>query len=63
MVPGGGKVIFWEQALFSLTLKFSSEEIFMLRNGKLIKISMLDVDIEQHRQFYEDILSSFQFSE
>lgn len=41
----------------------SAEEIFVLRNGKLIRISMLDVDIEEHQQFYENILSSFQFSE
>ena len=41
----------------------SSEEIYILRDGILIKISMLDVDIEENRDFYENILSTFQFSE
>lgn len=41
----------------------SSEEIYILRNGFLIRISMLDVDIEENRDFYENILSTFHFSE
>jgi hypothetical protein len=41
----------------------SSEEIYILKDGILIKISMLDVDIEEHRELYDNILSTFQFTE
>jgi hypothetical protein len=41
----------------------SSEEIYIIRDGILIRISMLDVDVEEHRELYENILSTFQFTE
>ena len=41
----------------------SLEEIYILRDGILIRISMLDIDFEDNRDFYENILSTFQFSE
>ncbi len=41
----------------------SSEEIYILKDGILIRISILDVDVEEHRELYEKILSTFQFSE
>ena len=42
---------------------FAAEEIFVIRNGKLITIRMLDVDVEEHRELYENILSTLRFSD
>ena len=42
---------------------YAAENIFVVKDGKLIQISMIDVDVEEHREFYESILSTFQFSE
>ena len=41
----------------------SWENIFVMNDGKLINISMNAVDVEGHREFYENILSTIQFSE
>ncbi len=41
----------------------SAENIFVVKDGKLIQISMINVDVEEQREFYELILSTFQFSE
>lgn len=41
----------------------SSEEIYILRDGRLIRISMLDVDIDIQRDLYEDILATFELIE
>ncbi len=41
----------------------SSETIFVMSDGKLISISMLSVDVEQHREFYDNVLATFRFSE
>jgi hypothetical protein len=38
---------------------FSTEYIFLLKDGKLFQINMIDVDPEEHREFYELVLSSF----
>lgn len=40
-----------------------SENIFVMNEGKLISISMMAVDVEQHREFYDNILSTFKFNE
>jgi hypothetical protein len=42
---------------------YATENIFVMREGKLIKIMMIDVDVEEHRELYETILSTFQFSD
>jgi len=42
---------------------YPAEHIFVYKDGKLIKIYMIDVDDEEHREFYENILTTFQFSE
>ena len=42
---------------------YAAENIFVVKDDKLIQISMIDVDVEEHREFYESILSTFQFSE
>ena len=42
---------------------YAAENIFVLKDGKLIHITMIDVDIEEHRALYETILSTFQFSD
>jgi hypothetical protein len=41
----------------------SAENIFVVRDGKLIQISMINVEVEEAREFYELILATFQFSE
>jgi|GEM_PF-1798584 len=41
----------------------SAENIFVVKDGKLIQISMINVDVEEQREFYELILATFQFSE
>jgi len=41
----------------------SADNIFVERDGKLIQISMINVDVEEQREFYELILATFQFSE
>jgi len=42
---------------------FASENIFVIKDGKLIQINMIDVDVEEHRELYENILTTFQFIE
>ena len=42
---------------------FASENIFVIKDGKLIQIYMIDVDVEEHRELYENILTTFQFNE
>lgn len=42
---------------------YAAENIFVLKEGKLIKIYMIDVDVEEHREYFENILATFQFSE
>lgn len=39
----------------------SAENIFVLKNGKLIQIMMIDVDVPELRERYETILSTFEF--
>ena len=41
----------------------SADNIFVLKDGKLIQISMINVEVEEQREFYELILATFQFSE
>ena len=41
----------------------SAENIFVVKDGKLIEISMINVELEEQREFYELILATFQFSE
>jgi hypothetical protein len=41
----------------------SADNIFVEKDGKLILISMINVEIEEQREFYELILATFQFSE
>ena len=41
----------------------SADNIFVVKDGKLIQISMINVDVEEQREFYEQILATFQFSE
>jgi hypothetical protein len=38
-----------------------SEEIFVIRNGRLITIRMIHVDVEEHRELYDNILSTLRF--
>jgi hypothetical protein len=42
---------------------YAAENIFVLMKGKLVKIEMIDVDVEQHLEFYDNILASFKISE
>ena len=42
---------------------FAAEEIFVISDGKLITIRMFDVDVEEHRELYENILSTLRFSD
>ena len=42
---------------------YPSEEIFVIRDGKLINIRLINVDVEEHRELYENILVTFKFSE
>ena len=42
---------------------FAAEEIFVISDGKLITIRMFDVDVEEHRELYENILKSLRFSD
>lgn len=39
----------------------AAENIFVLKNGKLIQIMMIDVDVPELRERYETILSTFEF--
>ena len=39
----------------------SADNIFVVKDGKLILISMINVVLEEQREFYEQILSTFQF--
>ena len=41
----------------------SADNIFVVKDGKLIQISMINVELEEQREFYELILATFQFSE
>ena len=41
----------------------AAEEIFVIRDGKLITIRMIDVDVEEHRELYENILTTLRFSD
>jgi len=41
----------------------SADNIFVLKDGKLIQISMINVDVEEQLEFYEHILATFQFNE
>ena len=41
----------------------SADYIFVVKDGKLIEISMINVEVEEQREFYELILATFQFSE
>ena len=41
----------------------SAENIFVVKNGKLIQISMVNVDTEAQLEFYQLVLSTFQFTE
>jgi hypothetical protein len=41
----------------------SADYIFVVKDGKLIEISMINVELEEQREFYELILATFQFSE
>jgi hypothetical protein len=41
----------------------SAENIFVVKDGKLIQISMINVDFEEQIEFYERILTTFKFSE
>jgi hypothetical protein len=38
-----------------------TEEIFVINNGRLINIRMIYVDVEEHRELYENILSTLRF--
>jgi hypothetical protein len=39
----------------------NADEIYMIRNGTLISILMEYVDVEEHRELYENILSTLRF--
>jgi len=41
----------------------SSREIYFIKNGRLVQISMLGVEVEENLALYEQILSSFSFDE
>lgn len=41
----------------------AAEEIFVIRDGKLIVIRMINVDVEEHRELYENILTTLRFSD
>ena len=38
-----------------------TEEIFVIRNGRLINIRMLHVNVEEHQELYENILTTLRF--
>jgi hypothetical protein len=42
---------------------FATENIFVVRDGDLIHIHMIDVGVEEHQALYENVLATFQFSE
>jgi hypothetical protein len=42
---------------------YSAENIYFIRNGKLLNIDMLDVDNVENRKLYDQILSTFKFTE
>ena len=39
----------------------NAEEIYVIRNGRLISILMQYVDVEEHRELYENILTTLRF--
>jgi hypothetical protein len=39
----------------------TAEEIYVIRNGRLISILMMHVDVEEHRELYENILTTLRF--
>ena len=41
----------------------AAEEIFVIKNGRLITILMIPVDVEEHRELYENILTTLRFSD
>jgi len=42
-------------------MAWSQEDIYFIKNGKVFQISMLDVDNEDNRTLYNQILSTFKF--
>ena len=40
-----------------------SEVIYVIRNGRLINIRMIYVDVEEHRELYENMLTTLRFSD
>lgn len=44
-------------------MAWSQEDIYFIKDNKLFQISMLDVDNEENRALYDNILASFSFSE
>ncbi len=44
-------------------MAWSQEDIFFIKDGKVFKISMLDVDNEDNRALYDKILFTFEISE
>jgi len=42
-------------------MAWSQEDIYFIREGKLLKISMLNVDDEDNRELYDQILFTFKF--
>ena len=41
----------------------NAEEIYVIRNGRLISILMEHVDVEEHRELYENILTTLRFTD
>jgi hypothetical protein len=41
----------------------NAEEIYVIGNGRLISILMQYVDVEEHRELYENILTTLRFSD
>ena len=44
-------------------MAWSQEDIYFIKDGKVFKISMLDVDNENNRALYDKILFTFKISE
>lgn len=42
---------------------FSHEEVYFIKDEKLFSISMVDVDNEINREFYDQILASFSYED
>jgi hypothetical protein len=40
---------------------YAAEELFVIKDGRLIRITMVDVDVQEHRDLYDLILSTFTF--